>query len=34
MSFLSIDEVVVHVVDIEASAKFYIGAFYLQLVAI
>jgi len=33
MSFLSIDEVVVHVVDIEASAKFYIGAFDLHMLA-
>ena len=31
MTFLSIDEVVIHVVDIEASAKFYIGAFDLQM---
>jgi catechol 2,3-dioxygenase-like lactoylglutathione lyase family enzyme len=33
MSFLSIDEVVIHVVDIEASAKFYIGAFDLHMLA-
>ena len=33
MSFLSIDEVVIHVVDIEASAKFYICAFDLHMLA-
>ncbi len=33
MSFLSIEEVVIHVVDIEPSAKFYIGAFDLHMLA-